>query len=80
MADAVTKAFEDLFAKFKIDDKVLRWVTGATGLQAKSLADFQFAITVDSAADVMVAAAGITDASAKMLQSSRVRQAVPGPA
>ena len=72
---AVSTAFDDLCTGFRIDGKIREWLTSETGLACTSLADFQFAITSTEAAEAVADANGITD-GAKMLQVSRIKQAV----
>ena len=73
-ADVVT-AFEELFLRFNVEDKILKWILAPSGLNVRRLDDFQFAINKHEDADIIVAAAGIKEENAKMLQGSRIRQA-----
>ena len=72
MADeAVIKAFEELGKKFKLEDKVVKWLTAAEGLGVTSVDDFLHVATKPEELASLAEAAG---AENKMLQTSRARQ------
>ena len=74
---SIAQVFDDLAAKYNLSAEVRTWLTDANGLNAQRLEDFAYAMSSESEAQAIIAAAKVPTGST-IQQLSRVRQAWAG--